>query len=75
MKQKYLSEAKQMARNAGYHDVKRIGKWKGYEVFEQIFTDDEIHFIGIPQYILYKDGALRWTKDKDESFAIMDAFL
>ena len=72
MKQKYLSKAKEMARNAGFHDAKRIGEWNGYVVIEPIFTDTETHIVGIPQFILYKDGALRWTKNTDESFAIMD---
>lgn len=71
MKQKFLFEAKKMAREAGFHDAKRVGVWKGYEVIEPIFTDGEDHFIGFPQYILYKDGELRWTKDHEESFDIM----
>ncbi len=32
MKQKILLEAKKMAKEAGFHDAKRIGQWKGYEV-------------------------------------------
>lgn len=61
-----------MARKADYHDVKRAGSWKGYEVIEPIFTDGKIHFCGIPQYILCKGGALRWTEDDEESLDIMD---
>lgn len=71
MKQNFLIEAKKVAREAGYHDVRRAGEWKGYEVVEPIFTDAEEHDIGFPQYILYKDGKLRWTKDHKESLAIM----
>ena len=73
MKQKILLEAKRMAREAGYHDAKRIGTWKEYEVVEPIFTDEDTHFIGFPQYILFKDGNMRWTKDYQESLDIMDA--
>lgn len=72
MKQKILLEAKTMAREAGFHDAKRAGVWKDCEVVEPIFTDDEDHFIGFPQYILCKGGKLRWTKDHEESLDIMD---
>ncbi len=48
MKQKFLLEAKKMVKEAGYHDAKRVGKWKEYEVVEPIFTDGENHFIGFP---------------------------
>jgi hypothetical protein len=73
MKQKKILEAKKMAREAGYHDAKRVGTWKGYEVVEPIFTDGEMHFIGFPLYILLKDGKMRWTKDYNESLDVMDA--
>lgn len=73
MKQKFLFEAKEMARGVGFHDVKHVGKWKGHDVIEPIFTDNETHFIGFPQYLLFKDGALRWAKGYKESLDIMDA--
>lgn len=73
MNQKFLLEAKKMARKAGFHDVKRVGKWNGYEVFEPIFTDGNTHLIGFPQYILHKDGKLRWTENHEESLDIMVA--
>lgn len=53
---------KQMAKKVGYDDVKYVGKWKKCKVYEPIFTDDEIHFIGFPQYILCENGSLRWTQ-------------
>lgn len=71
MKRKILLEAKRMAKEAGFHDAKRVGVWKDCEVVEPIFTDGEDHFIGFPQYILYKDGKLRWTKGYEESLDIM----
>ena len=43
-------------------------------MLEPIFTDGETHVIGIPQFILYKDGKLRWTDSMEESFEIMDKF-
>ncbi len=61
-----------MAKDAGFHDVKYIGKWKDYEIVEPIFTDGEIHYIGYPQYILIEGSQLRWTADSDESLAIFE---
>lgn len=74
MKQKYLQEAKAMARNLGYHDAVRRGTWNGYEVVEPVFTDNEMHIIGLPQYILYKDGRLKWTEG-EEGLKIMSALI
>jgi len=72
MNKKNLNRAKKMAREAGYHDVKYLGRWKGHEIVEPIFTDGAVHYIGLPQYILsYGGDKLRWTKDADESIAIM----
>lgn len=73
MKDIYFQKAKDMARAAAFHDLRRCGKWRGYTVLEPIFTDGELHFTGIPQYILYKDGKLRWTEDMEESFAVMES--
>lgn len=69
----FLLEAKKMAREAGFHDAKRVGKWKEYEVIEPFFTDGGTHFIGFPQYILCKGRVLRWAKGYEESLDIMDA--
>ncbi len=43
-----------MARDAGFHDARRVGEWNGYDVVESIFTEGETHFIGFPQYILHR---------------------
>ncbi len=74
MNKKILSTAKKMAHDAGFHDVRVLGKWKGYEVAETIFTDNEIHFIGYPQYLLVKGADIRWTKDYNESLELMSYF-
>jgi hypothetical protein len=52
--------------------VRYLGRWNGYEVFEPIFNNDETHCIGVPQFILARNNIVRWTKDNDESFKIMD---
>ena len=46
--------------------------WQNYNVYEPIFTDNEIHLIGFPQYILVRGGKMRWTKDYNESMDILD---
>lgn len=74
MDSKILLKARKMTQEAGSDDVRPLGKWKGCDVTEAIFTDGEIHYIGYPQLILSKEGKLRWCKDSDESLVIMDAF-
>lgn len=64
---------KELAKKYGFHDVKYAGKWKDCKVYEPIFTDGKEHCIGYPQYILCKEGELRWVKDWKESMSIMDA--
>ncbi len=39
-----------MAKEAGFHDAKQIGEWNGYEVVEPIFTDGEVHYVGLLVY-------------------------
>jgi hypothetical protein len=75
MNEKITKIAKKMAQKSIYDDVKYLGKWNGYDVYEPTFNDDEDHFIGIPQFLLAKGEKLRWTKTQDESFAIMDRLL
>lgn len=73
MKQKFLEKARKMAQQSIYDNVKYIGKWKGYDVFEPTFDDDEVHFIGFPQFILYDEKGYRWTNNNEECSAIMAA--
>lgn len=47
--------------------------WNGYEVWEPGFDDDEPRFTGFPQFILVKGDSVRWSKDDEESRAIMPA--
>jgi hypothetical protein len=69
-----LKRAVAMAQESIYDNAAYLGDWNEYAVYEPTFNDDEVHYIGIPQYILEKGGMLRWTKTETESFAIMDAF-
>jgi hypothetical protein len=63
-----------MATDSIYDDAVCVGIWNGYEVYEPIFNDDEEHFIGFPQFIIAKNGEIRWTRDDKESMEIMDSF-
>ena len=70
---KIRAKARKMAQQSIYNSVKYLGKWKDYDVFEPTFNDDEIHFIGFPQFILYNEKGYRWTNNNEESSAIMAA--
>lgn len=67
-----MEEAKKIAREAGYHDMRQLKPWKGFEVLEPIYTDGIIRYEGYPQFLLVKDGKIRWTKDSEESLSIME---
>lgn len=57
-----------------YESAEYKGEYKGYKVYSTIYRDDgEVYCIGLPAFILEKDGALKWVQD-EESFEIMDYF-
>lgn len=55
------------AKEQGYDDVLRIGKWKDYEVYEPVFNGDDVSFVGVPLIILVKDKMIRMST-VEESF-------
>lgn len=63
-----------MATEAGYQTVLRLGAWKGHTAYSPDFTDDLDHCIGLPEYILHKEGqAPRWAT-YEEASEIMKTF-
>jgi hypothetical protein len=66
-----LLHAKNLAKRYGYDGATHLGKWNGYEVYEPTYDDDVVRYTGFPQFILAKDGVMRWTADSAESSAIM----
>lgn len=71
---KTLDSAIEMAQKSIYDSARYLGKWKGFDVYEPVFEDDEVHFVGQPEFILAKNGSMRWTIGTDDAFAIMDEF-
>lgn len=69
-----LNLAIKMAQKSIYESARYLGKWKGFDVYEPVFEDNEVHFVGTPEFILAKNGSMRWTTGIDEAFAIMDKF-
>ncbi|MDD6891314.1 MAG: hypothetical protein PUD47_04355 [Bacteroidales bacterium] len=61
MKRKNLETAKKMAKEAGFHDVREVKGWNGYQLAYPLFTDGEVHDIGPVQYLLAKSGSVRWA--------------
>lgn len=62
------------ANKKGYEKVEYLGEYKGYKVYSAIYRDDgEIYFIGLPAFILEKDGKLQWIQD-NRSFVILNYF-
>lgn len=67
-------EILKFARKSIYDTVDRLGEWQGYAVYEPGFTDDKPRCIGFPSFILVKGESIRWTKDWEESRAVMRRF-
>lgn len=58
------------AKKMGYESAVFRLKWKGYNVYEPIYSD-ELSYIGLPLMILEKGGNFRMT-NVDESFELLD---
>lgn len=67
-------EILKFAQKSVFDTVKRLGEWKGYEVWEPDFSDGQTRYTGFPQFILVKGDSIRWTKDAKESIVIMEKF-
>lgn len=67
-------EILRFARKSIFDTVKRLGEWKGCEVWEPGFSDGQTRYIGFPQFILVKGDSIRWSKDDKESTAIMEKY-
>lgn len=52
-------DIKKFAIQHGFQDIKEIGKYKDFTVFQPLFTDGKKHIIGFPQYIFVKDEEIK----------------
>lgn len=52
-------------KGAGYDNAKFIGLWNGFEVYQPIYSNSEIHYIGYPHRILLKENTIRWTSNRE----------
>ncbi|MDR1542895.1 MAG: hypothetical protein LBS50_00505 [Prevotellaceae bacterium] len=51
--------ATKMAQEAGLHIAVFEKKWKSYDVYYGDFTDDVQRYLGLPYYMLVKNGKIR----------------
>lgn len=47
----------------GFQDVKEIGKYKEFTVYQPFFTDNKKHIVGYPQYILVNGEEIKLHVD------------
>lgn len=59
------------AKSKGYDRAEFRREWRGYKVFEPLWDDDEVHYVGYPYKIMVKDGKAR-MQTFDECLAYMD---
>lgn len=54
-----------------YDNVEYVGDWKGWKVYEPfIINDDRVKIIGLPIFVLEKNGKIRLNKH-EESLVIL----
>ncbi len=71
MKKKVSQTIIDLAVQNGYDTATLLKQANGYNVYVPDFEGDEICCIGLPQYILEKDGKVRMTKG-EEGLDIME---
>ncbi len=54
---------KEFAIKQGFQDVKEIGKYKEFTVYQPFFTDGKKHIVGYPQYILVTGETIKLHVD------------
>lgn len=62
MKKRTPNKVDQYAKEIGFYGASYLIDWNGYEIYEPEFSqEDEIPMIGMPQFILYKPGEIRFS--------------
>lgn len=62
MKKRVPNKVVQYAKETGFYGASYLIDWNGYEVYEPTFSErDDIPMIGMPQFILYKSGEIRFS--------------
>ncbi|MGN8636226.1 hypothetical protein [Eubacterium pyruvativorans] len=66
-----------IAKKNGYDTARYVGVWNGYEVWTGDFTDGKVHEVGLPLFILIKDGKYKlgydeWMEIMDELYPYME---
>lgn len=56
-----------LARKHGYDTARYFKRWNDYDVYCADDEGNEVQFVGLPQYILVKDGKARITKGDEGS--------
>ena len=68
-----MEEALKLALDWGFQTVKKLGTYEDYTVYQPDFNDGKTHMIGLPHYILEKDGKLKMHID-NYSFKVTKYF-
>lgn len=66
-------QANELAKKYRYQVGKYLGEWNGYNVYVAGFNDGYKHYVGLPLYLLEKDG--KWDSIQSyESLKILKHF-
>ena len=68
-----LSRIKSFAQEWGYEDVRFRGRWKDYDVYSGVMSEDmKGAAVGLPSYILADDQKIRVSRFPEEYDEIFD---
>jgi len=66
-----ITKVMQFAKEQGYKTAEPIGSWRGYDIYEPIYSKDEVSYIGLPLMIMVKEDEIRMSTD-DEALQQID---
>ena len=68
-----LNDIIQFAQQHGYSNVEYIGKWRGYDCYDPIMSENGlIPRIGLPLFIIVEDNNTIRMSTSDEAFKRID---
>lgn len=56
-----ITDVIEFAKTQGYQTATYLGQWKTYEVYEPIFDEADVSFVGLPLVILVSGESIRMS--------------
>jgi len=66
-----IKKVVEFAQEHGYETAEPLGSWQGYDIYEPVYSKDEVSCIGLPLMIMVKGNEIRMSTT-DEAIQQID---